>query len=622
MKVNYFFKHALIVLVALFGVTTVFSQTPKIVTLEEIEKPVVGTGGEMEGILFSFQAAAAWGDYNNDGYLDLITCGINLVPNSEGGDDWVKTTRLYKNNGDGTFAVVEHPFPGLDLSSITWIDYDNDGNLDVFLTGNNNEGRYSGMWHNLGPESNYEFEEVFEAEFTWINSGGGSRPCRHVAAGDFNNDGWTDLVMLGTEADDDSYTVIYRNMEGLYFRPVTLPVDGKKPLVQMRSGSVAWGDYNNDGYLDLAAFGYIDTQDEYGYSWTTGGAGAIYTNNGDGTFSEPYIFPAGEDGEVAWGDYNNDGLLDFAVTGFSWFEGVGWQGDLFHNNGDGTFERYPASQTGLKDVQGSSLAWGDLNNDGFQDLGYSKAEDVAVFYNNYGDSNFTRENLKFGEDQENINYREGTICFVDYDRDNNLDIFLNGYDDRRDKTRLMKNKLGEGIQSNEAPTVPTNLKVVTEGDITTFSWDASTDDITPKEEIRYNLYVKQGDVTKMVLPADLETGRLKVNETLAPITSTSYKMSGLKGEFSWGVQAIDNAKVASRFAKFGETGISTITSSNIQIIPVEGGFIAKSETNDTVTISDITGRVIAKGITNENISVPSKGIFLITVAGNTYKVLK
>ncbi|MDR1121236.1 MAG: FG-GAP-like repeat-containing protein [Dysgonamonadaceae bacterium] len=634
MKKNYFYKAALVALVACWGLTSVFAQV-KIPNFTEMTDLVVGDDGETrEPFTFSYEAAAAWGDYNNDGYLDLVTIGA--------GHNNVLTTILYKNHGGQYFTKEEHPFPTLTGAAAVWLDYNNDGNLDLFIAGQNDDGKYSGLFKNKGAAEGFDFAEDFIGEFAYLNHEGGNRANRFVAAGDYNNDGYVDLYMQGwdNEAPKGRAAYLYRNLWGTGWQKIDLPVNGDQPLLQWNSGAAQWGDYDNDGFLDLICSGYGLNSDEYIEVYGSGfdyeqNAGAYYKNNGDGTFAIPKYFAAGET-NMEWIDYDNDGKLDIAASGYAWYKDTGWQGDLFHNEGDDSFLRLDGSKTGLRQAQSTSLAIGDVNNDGFEDVLYligndpngesdgvylNKLADPA-FLNNDTDSIFVKVDLPYG-----IGQRGGSACLVDFDNDGDLDAFLIAYGDVSDHfARFVRNDLSQEIPVNQAPSVPTNLQATTNADgSTTFTWDASTDDLTPAVALRYNLYVKQDDEIKMVLPADLSTGRLKVNEGLAAISTTHYQFFGLSGEYVWGVQAIDNAKNASAFATSGATGLAKVNPANIQ---VSGGsrsikVTADASAEGTVTIYSISGAELYAnaGQISTTIAVPA-GVYAVKIVSGTDTIVE
>lgn len=647
MKTNYFFKHALLI-VALFGFSGIFAQTAKTPNFVEVVSPVI-TGVDDQGVLtkedfsFAFENCAAWGDYNNDGYLDLTTVGV--------GNNWAKQTILYKNNGNGTFNKVVTPFPNLQAGSATWLDYNNDGNLDIFLAGHDDLGKYTTLYKNLGSGRNFEFEEVFAGGFTYLNNGGGNNANRYVAAADYNNDGWVDIYTQG-ENESGMLAILYKNLQGKGFEVVENPINGVEPFIKLKGGTAAWSDYNNDGLLDLIVNGKImeGAPEPVGLTETT--IGAIYKNNGNGTFAQPFTFIGSEAGDVAWFDYNNDGKLDFLKTGVrgvynrveagvdgSW--NWNWHSDIYENDGAGGFAVIPAAQNGLPGgKQSASIALGDVNNDGFEDVLYMNADPNSVFLNNFGDQTFAKLELIYtkptgGSSEADFTYKGnqwgGTACLADFDSDGDLDAFTSAYGFT---PRLMKNELGDGILVNNAPSTPTNLNATIDANgVVTFSWTASTDDITPVEAIKYNVYVKKSgnDSVKFILPADLTTGRLKVNELLAPIATTSYKMNNLtNGAYTFGVQSIDNSRVASHFATaqflVGPNALGSNLEKEVNIISSKNLIRISSTENiqGNVVIYNSNGlEVYTKSgkIGNNQINLPA-GVYVVKVVSDSNTIVR
>lgn len=621
MKTVYLFKLKRIPILFAVSVYTFFcfGQTVKIPNLVEVLKPVVGPT-EREDMVFSFECAAAWGDFDNDGYLDLITAGA--------GHSWVKTTILYKNNGDGTFTKINHSFPALQNASVVWLDYNNDGNLDLFLSGIDDIGIYSGLFKNLGPEMNYAFEEVFEGAFRPLYNGGGNRGNRYAVAGDYDNDGWVDLYIQGKN-EEGVQAYLYKNERGTGFSEIC-PINGLHSFLKLYANGAVFTDYDNDGFLDIITGGYSDIADRPS-------TGAYYRNNGDGTFAEPVLFEGAVNGEVAATDYNNDGKSDFVMTGYSFLSGVGWQGDLFENNGNNTFSRILPGKTQLPGTQDCSIACGDVNNDGFEDILFLYSHPNALYLNNFGNKTFTKVDLKYnynGDPNTTFDQNGGMVCLVDFDRDNDLDIFTMGYGGNF-LPGLLRNDLGNGIPENAPPSIPTglNAEVNKEGDIS-FSWNASTDDHTPQNALKYNLYVKKetGEEMMFVLPADPNTGLLKVNETLAPITTNSYKMFGLEsGNYTFGVQALDNGKLTSKFAVSSFTtdasGIQTPQSSLVDIYKKDNTWIISCQTcnQHKITVYNMQGIAVKAFSGNSSHTVIdnlASGVYVVKIKINNELIIK
>jgi hypothetical protein len=259
---------------------------------------------------------AACGDYNNDGFLDLLVANFKT--------DLV----LYKNNGDGTFVDVAAPagLAGLQYTECAFADYNNDGFPDIFCTVTY---PYPPFLEDILLKNNGD------ETFTNVSNQAGILPLingRAIAWGDYDNDGDLDLFISRGTKNGSVKQTLYRNNGDGTFAKVTHQA-GLGGISNNRAAT--WGDFNNDGYLDL----YVVNS---GSDPVGKGANQLYRNNQDGTFTDVAlgagvaVLVASRGRGAAWGDYDNDGFLDLFVTNGedkSQFE----EGPqiLYHNEGNG-----------------------------------------------------------------------------------------------------------------------------------------------------------------------------------------------------------------------------------------------------------------------------------------------
>ncbi|MGI8890707.1 MAG: FG-GAP-like repeat-containing protein [Chthoniobacterales bacterium] len=296
----------------------------------------------------------SFGDFDADGKLDLyISEGAK---GSSGGTN--KRDLLFRGNGDGTFTNVSEA-AGMIVSMhrgrcSIWFDYNNDGLLDLFVK---NYGDVNDLYKNNG---NGTFSIVPNAAGL-ADATSGLDWGSILSIVDYDNDGYMDMSMTG---DNDAQS-IYRNQGNGTFVDVTTSLGVS---TGSNTNGMAWGDYDNDGLPDL----YIAR----GHLGSPGRGGTLYHNNGNGSLTDASaptgVKAAGNQWAGIWGDYDNDGYLDLFVTDAGVTgQGPGNANHLFHNNGDGTFTDVAAAQgVALQDDVSlhKSAAWGDYNNDGFLDL--------------------------------------------------------------------------------------------------------------------------------------------------------------------------------------------------------------------------------------------------------------
>ncbi len=283
----------------------------------------------------------AWGDFDNDGNLDVIGSVYGSGANY-----------LLRNTGHGTFAkIAGAPIGPGSGNNIIWGDYDNDGFIDAFCAGSN-----GGLFRNNG-------QGGFTAQPSAFAKGDSGT--QGATWGDYDNDGFLDLFTTRVNQPN----LLYHNNGNGTFTKITNAAFAANSSI---SQGCSWGDYDNDGYLDLVVC-------------NVGANNYLYHNNRDGTFSKVVnsaitTVTANSSGS-AWADYDNDGYLDLFIAA------RGGACLLFHNNGDGTFTRVTTGHPVLVSGTWTGAAWGDVNNDGFPDLFVANQGGANALYLNGGNSN-------------------------------------------------------------------------------------------------------------------------------------------------------------------------------------------------------------------------------------------
>jgi tetratricopeptide (TPR) repeat protein len=334
-------------------------------------------------------SGAAWGDYDGDGWLDLV------VANEAGSIDDSPATlarsparlALYHNERDGTFRdATDRAGVALRgwLMAVAWADYDADGHLDLLVTAHGHNTVYRG-------------------------NGDGTFTDRSAASG------------IGAP-------------EGFW-------------------AGAAWGDYDRDGKLDLYVTGYVKFTRKSTTTGVTGKydvenpssinplafapeRNLLFHNDGGGRFTERAVSagvtdPSGRGLAAAWTDLDEDGWPDLYVA-----NDVS-KNSLFRNRGDGTFEDV-AETAHASDYRSSmGIAVGDWNGDGAQDLFLTHwlAQGNALYDNQLHRPGMTRagrraplafmdESERYGLGQVSLDYTGWATSFVDYDNDGRLDLFV------------------------------------------------------------------------------------------------------------------------------------------------------------------------------------------------------
>lgn len=319
-------------------------------------------------------------------------------------------------------------------------DFDKDGYPELFV------GNFDA--------NNYLFLNNKNKTFTPIDPFGISKTTS-VAISDFDNDGDFDIA-IGN----------YGDINFLFVDSGNLNFKKREEFMETRTkdnkvNKMVWGDFNNDGYKDLAAI--RNNQQSY-----------LFINNKDGSFIASRQFEIGNFNDAAWADFDSDGFIDLLVAGYNqqshiYYNSRTWRAKLFDKINFGNISKIRSIDVadfnldGLPDVavanygqqnyiylnkgnrtfirmdafgKGNSvdIVSADLNNDGWQDAIVANYNEMSYIYYNNG-CNF--DNCSFTEAPFTYGYTH-TFAVADYDKDGDLDIAVGRY---TDKTTLFENLL-------------------------------------------------------------------------------------------------------------------------------------------------------------------------------------
>jgi enediyne biosynthesis protein E4 len=394
-------------------------------------------------------AGAAFFDYNNDGLMDLYLTG---------GDN--RRDALYKNNGDGTFTDVAqeagfsftHSIP---IYGVITGDIDNDGDRDVFLTSERNYKSYMMVNNGDGTFSNITNQAGFDDSD--MDSHG-------ATFGDFDLDGYIDIYLIGwikdyiTIDDNNGKTIgynhncypnkFYKNNGDLTFTEMSVEFGLNNSGCSLAS---TFTDYDNDNDLDLLL------ANDFGM-WVS--PNVLWKNTYPTIGFEDVSISSGMNQEmygmgIAIGDYDHDLDLDYYFTSID-------HNFFMQNQGDGTFIDI-ATQLGVEldslDKTQVITSWGaafmDIDNDRYEDLFVANGKVTAYFRTAVEDPNalfLNDRNGGFIDISESagidVTDRNRTLIYADYDNDGDLDALISTIDPDSPTTKhvlLYRNDLNNGL---------------------------------------------------------------------------------------------------------------------------------------------------------------------------------
>jgi enediyne biosynthesis protein E4 len=356
---------------------------------------------------------------------------FEIVPASRSGITWVHENA----------KSPEHWLPESMCSGCAFLDYDNDGWLDILLV---NTGP-SPFFHPVHPPRNALYRNNRDGTFTDVTVKAGlvsNRWGEGVAVGDFDGDGYPDIYLTCYGSN-----ILYRNNRDGTFTDVTAKAGvGATGW----STSAVWFDYDNDGKLDLFVASFVDYNSAAAATCGTNQLGQrfycipkvfeghpslLYHNNGDGTFTEVgHLTDIGKNRGKAHGvvatDINNDGLLDL------WLSNDTVANYLYLNRGNGKFEETGlASGVAYADNgqarSGMGVDAADYDNDGRADLFVANIDrERFSIYHNDGKNRFSDRADETGIGKASYYLSGWGLKFFDYDNDGNTDLLVsNGHPD-------------------------------------------------------------------------------------------------------------------------------------------------------------------------------------------------
>lgn len=579
--------------------------TPRVPTFNEIDLTQYISNNHAHGNVFT-------ADIDGDDIPEMIVKGRDL------GNSWATEIKYLSSDGyNFTKATSVDYWADFGTSwerIIIPIDYNADDKIDLLaaaswgsrLLTNKGDGTFEQVSNDIfSLPGEIELDNNTELWYTGI-----------VQIADFNNDGYPDILTTkGKPNEDQGQPAIYLNNGGSgSFSEVA-----ESGIQAHRAGTMAIGDINNDGIIDIVVSGWNDT---YGNTCTR-----AYLGSGNGTFTLAkndnldIVNRGTQKGHIMLADFNNDSKLDLFITGESCPASWAKISDLYYGNGDGSFTDKPiALGSGVKC---SGIDWADLNGDGNNDIIFAGESDnnsytqIAV---NQGDNTFAVSDLP-------IRHRAGAVvCLSDINSDNKADLMVMGYNDEGSKHfQVLTNSLSNRF-ANTAPTAPSDIKATSKGGKTTFTWDNGSDKETPADGLRYNIYIKTKDGKIFTnVPSNPTTGYIKQSDISASLTAKTYSVNiPAESIEEWGVQTIDGAKKGSSFKISNEMGgVGDITTDNTLKIFFTNSNLHLTETA-FVDVYSIDGKKVLSQLMKEgenSLNLPS-GIYVIKAKSERETIVK
>lgn len=556
-------------------------------------------------------------DFDNDGMVDILATGNgpgegegNTFTNCDIPYDYVtdhkgnlvvRGTALYRNLGNNEFHVVQNTgipnvistMPGNNTASgchprpFAVGDFNHDGFSDVVITGYiiGSDGNYAEHAALYTNNGDGTFEMTVDFKARWDS------PFGNVWTADFNNDGWLDVVFAGNKCDGNFFI---NDQEGSFVSEVHK--DGLKMYFARATGATV-GDFNKDGYLDFYMVGYSDYTGWANLIWYSAGG------FGDNVFATPFDFNKfGGNGlgieehfRIDAYDFNYDGNLDIIYDGKS-------DNRVYYGSEAMTFTGADAIGCRGGGAEDFATAFGDINGDGTVDrhqTGYHWYNDEIAAARHGGGSGWNWENSFYTNGGSAPAYPQPTNVQADHNH-GQLTVTWTDIDDKTVGYNVV-------LHNEETGEVIANLPVNTDDSL------GNPLLITDGKEAA----IRPG-VQKYVIdiPWDKFGESIK---TRATIKKPKFRV----GVQTVGIQYSENVSPINWVAADNVTGIEDITAENNVKVTVAGDDVTVIADEDCeVRIIDMMGRTIATGVANAPIRVAASGVFVVVTPSATTKISK
>jgi hypothetical protein len=488
-----------------------------------------------------------WGDYNNDGLMDLAVMGAK--------EDGSSFTAIYQNKAG---VLTDLGLTNLQMlnGDLKWADINNDGWLDLLAV-----GQFSASKNRVQLFINRKsFFEITEPK---------SIPALKnstIAFGDHDANGTNDLVMIGADSLQNPRSYLLNNdgqgnftIDNYFFANQIIPA--------ICDGDIRFIDFDLDGDLDLIYAGSNKLDKA-----TAIGTGGIKFNtlldpkntiNYINSFTTSYVEGLNlANAKFDLGDVDNDGDMDIALIGTNQNGGSNSVAiptlKMIKNlakerrSSNNYYYNYVfTEQTTIDSVDKGSVKFADYNNDGLLDLAYTGTNllgspTTKILLNMGGFNNFdTVRNVAFPQ------YSSSTIAWADFDNTGTVDLIVAGENKGVSALSVFINEQGDN--KNLAPATPPSALNVTDFGLgrIMLSWTAPVDDRSTKNSLYYQIRVgtTAGGSDVMTVPVSKVNGKYKLltsNTTL--ISGNSYYLELMPGKYYWSVMAIDNNFESSDFS--------------------------------------------------------------------------